>query len=295
MDDYSEIVATVSIGDVTIVGDVNGTIKTESVLGTTATTIGKVNITGDFSGLIDAGTTIGAVEISGNASGRIYSGQEAAGDVTSVKAGTVTGLTVLAGTAKNAGIVGDITITGSDTGLAQLVFVDAFQVGTPATGGTVGAIKAVALSNTETLTVNVGGAAVGLGAITVEAPLGTTPANTANINIVGGAAVTSIGAILVDGSFTGTLAALKTASTFNVGSVVAGSLGSAPVVGSSIGAITIGADTGAFIFTFDSIGGATTASAPGTTLGATVTGNAVPLVTPTPVTTTGGGITFILA
>jgi len=260
MDADSEIVATVAIGSaltaqaVTIIGDVAGDILVQDANpgDGTATFIGKINITGDFSGNIEAGTDIGAIVITGDANntnlaGTIKAAQVAAGTITSLSAGTVNGLLVESGFAAPtniAGTIGAITITGTDAGLGQSLTVNAVSLvsGATTTGGTVDAIGAVALSNGESLAVTAGGNAISLGAITIAAPGGTAPTlNVANLSITGGAALTTIGAVTVDGTFqlNNSITTAKTVGNVNVGTVA----GTGVAIGSLAAGVTIGTVT----------------------------------------------------
>jgi hypothetical protein len=323
--DNSEILASVSIGNVTITGNVNGTsrIATQDLtLGDkTATTIGTVGITGDFTGTLSAGTTIGAVTVSGDASGAIYSGQVAAGNVTSVTAKTVNSLVVVGGSsATNTGTVGNITITG-DNGInpTQELFVNAFASVDGKTGGTIGAISAALITtdNAE-LQVTVYGDALSVGAITVD---NADAGETADLDLVLGAKAATLSTITVDGDATlfngGALATIgvvsiggdatlatsfntvKTASTFGANKVLGGQTFGTGAAGSTIGLITINdgaVAANSATFTFATMNGKTNATADATLAVDFLTGAGPDITTlqaKTPGTTV-AGITAIL-
>lgn len=255
MDYSSRITATGTIGPVEATGDVAGLIETNSYgPPNTATTIGTVEIDGDFSGTLRAGTNIGAIVITGNATGSISAGGEANGSVASVTAGTVNGLSVFAGSVGNntAGTVGNIIVTGDDPDFFQALNVDAYYNGT--TGGTIGSITATSItSDNAGFSVVVGGFARTLGAITVD---NAVTAKTADLITTGGTSLTTLGNISVDGDWYLSSLNLTLIGTVGVGgNIYGGYLGDTTaglkVTSGNSGNVTIGGAGSGVVFYID--------------------------------------------
>lgn len=237
----SKIIASVSIiGNTTIEGNVDGfsAIWAKKTTGdNTATSLGKIDITGNFAGAIEAGTTIGAITINGDAlaGSTIKSGQAkdaTAGLITSITVNTTsaTGVTGKMATAVTAAVgnIGKVVVAGDFSGnitatKGDVSKTDGLSFGT-VTAGSITAGSAAAPNNnagdignitivgdsaaTQSLVVNAfKGATTGGTVGTIKAEGIKDNADILQINL--GANTVSVGAITVSDSDTGENANLE--------------------------------------------------------------------------------------
>ena len=273
-----------TIAEIIVDGDLTGDIQSGTAVGATTGTITSLTVGGDLSGDVTASVgNIGAVEVTGDFTSTI---EATKGNVAASSFGTVNGAAeIIAGSAGNAGTIGNITITGNNgDGSNQEIALNAFKA---TTGGTIGTITATSLEDTTSLEVTVGANAVSLDDIEVAA----ADADTANLVLSTGGllatlgdidsdgnanlaavntAVTTLGTVNVVGAFT--MAAANLDNLTSVGDFTVGSVSAAAAAqfgagaASSVGYITIGSNQNAgaaanITFTFNSWDGISAASA----------------------------------
>lgn len=199
--------------------------------------IGNINANGVSIGLnggiVNAGGTIGTITATGATvaiTGVTFTGGTAIG-VTTATGDVSASYTTTDAASSN---IGNITGTGTGNQVVTL--------STGAAGGVIGNLDFSKLNNGSVLTLSINNA-VTLGSVTVASPGGS-----ADLGLAGGTALTSIGAVAVDGKVTlaNSLTSVTALTSLNVGSfAVPGSqivIGNSAAVGTTVGAITIGAD-----------------------------------------------------